>query len=125
MIYKTNKTKEFFTPERCHIIEILNDEVAPNMSIAQARVEPGVYTQLHALQGIDESYYILQGKGEIEIGHKSFGIVKTGDVVFIPKDKSQRIKNIGDEDLIFLCICVKRFTEKCYLDLENDTLLPN
>ena len=119
MIFKTIKEQEFFTTERCHIIEILNEDVSTKMSIAQARVEPNVQTQLHALKGIDESYYILKGKGEMEIDGNILGIVEVGDVIFIPKGESQRIKNIGDEDLVFLCICSERFQENKYLDLEK------
>ena len=32
---------EFFTEERCHILELANDATDPELSIARARVEPG------------------------------------------------------------------------------------
>ena len=57
MIYKTIAENEFLTHERCSIIEILNTDTVKDISIAQARVKPGITTELHSLYG-DEFYYI-------------------------------------------------------------------
>ena len=40
---------EFATDERCLITELLNDPACPEVSLALARVAPGVTTRLHAL----------------------------------------------------------------------------
>ena len=117
-IFKTNKAAEFPTGERCHIIEILSQSANKPFSIARARVEPGVTTQLHALEGIDEAYYILSGKAQVEIDGLSQGILNEGDIVSIPKNLSQRVTNIGENDLIFLCICSPPFEESKYRNLE-------
>lgn len=45
---------EFYTDERCHIVEIHQRSDDEACSIARARVLTGVTTQLHTLQGIDE-----------------------------------------------------------------------
>ena len=37
-----------------------------------------------------------------------------GDVVLIPSGVRQRVTNIGDEDLVFLCVCTPRFFPECY-----------
>ena len=42
MYFKTDLSTEFYTEERCSIIEILNTKEIQNVSIAQARVEPQV-----------------------------------------------------------------------------------
>lgn len=55
MIYKTNAENEFYTDERCFIIEILNNTDIENISFAQARVKPQITTQLHCLD-VDEYY---------------------------------------------------------------------
>jgi len=39
------------------------------------------------------------------------------DVVDIPADAAQRIKNTGTEDLLFLAICTPAFRERDYVDL--------
>lgn len=118
-IFHTASSKEFFTPERCHITEVMNPIENITFSIAQARVEPGVVTQLHALKETDEAYYILSGEGEMEVDGKILGKVKSGDVIWIPKEKSQRIKNVGMDDLIFLCICSPKFKVDVYENLEH------
>ena len=109
---------EFWTPERCFIQEILNDPSHPNSSLAVARVPPGVTTQLHRLNGTEETYIIKRGDGVLEIdGEKSE--LQLGDAIIIPAGASQKISNIGDEDLEFFCLCTPRFLPECYEDLED------
>ena len=40
--------------------------------------------------------------------------VGPGDIVLIPAGTPQRIRNPGDEDLVFYCICTPRFDESDY-----------
>lgn len=109
---------EQMTPERCHIIEIMNDQDNKDISIARARVEPGVQTQLHALNDTDELYYILHGTGRIFLGtHQAE--VSEGDCIRIRPGQSQSIVNEGKEDLIFLCICRPAFSSANYKNLET------
>ena len=41
MYYTTDKSKEFYTDEKCHIIEMLNTPEIENVSVSRARVVPG------------------------------------------------------------------------------------
>jgi mannose-6-phosphate isomerase-like protein (cupin superfamily) len=110
--------KEFWTPERCYITELVNSEKCPDVSLAIARIEPGVSTQLHSLSGIEEVYVICSGSGIIEID----GIeqqLAVGDQAIVPASAAQRIANIGTEDLICYCLCRPRFVPGCYVDLET------
>ena len=109
---------EYYTEERCYIQEIINRPALEGVSIAKARVEPGVHTALHKLKETDELYYILEGQGQIEVDQVMLGQVKEGDSVLIRKGQSQRILNIGEQDLIFLCICQPRFRPEAYIHLE-------
>ncbi|MCK5345913.1 MAG: cupin domain-containing protein [Candidatus Heimdallarchaeota archaeon] len=113
-----NAADEFYTPERCYITELSNTPDDPDVSIAQARVKPGVTTQWHRLKGITERYYIISGAGLVEIGDLVPQKVSEGDVVVIPALCRQRITNTGSSDLIFLAVCSPRFTEDAYEDLE-------
>jgi len=119
MITKFKPETEFATGERCHIVEMFNPPNDAACSIARARVEPGVTTQLHSLRGVTERYVILAGEGEVEIGDQSGGKVTPLDVVRIPAGISQRITNTGKSDLVFLCICSPRFTPDVYVNLEE------
>jgi mannose-6-phosphate isomerase-like protein (cupin superfamily) len=107
-------SQEFPIPEGCHILELSNSADDPELSIARARVAPGVTTQWHRLKGTTERYVILQGKGLVEVGDLPAQAVKSGDVVIIPPECPQRISNSGKEDLIFLALCTPRFTEVYY-----------
>ncbi|MEO6613411.1 MAG: cupin domain-containing protein [Chitinophagaceae bacterium] len=108
-IVKGKMLTEFPTPENCFITEIQNSTAYPGLSLAKARVNTGLRTELHILKDTDEMYYILSGTGEMEVGGELVGLVEPGDLVFIPRNISQRIKNTGDNDLLFLCICSPRF----------------
>lgn len=107
------------TPERCSITELLNVPEDPMCSLARARVEPGVTTQLHALRGVGERYVILEGSGRVEINGLPGIEVRPLMVVHIPADASQRITNTGTADLVFLCVCTPRFRPECYENLER------
>ena len=53
-IRRADPAKEFATQENCFILELANDTGDPDVSIAQARVRPGVSTTWHRLEGIVE-----------------------------------------------------------------------
>ena len=110
---------EFYISERCFITEISNHEADPDVSIARARVEPGVTTLWHRLKGTAERYVVISGKGLVEVGDLPARELRSGDMVFIPPMCRQRITNSGPEDLIFLAICSPRFTESCYEALDE------
>lgn len=117
-IFKYRPDIERYTPERCHIVAVYNHEGDENCSIARARVEPGVTTQLHALQGTAERYVILEGEGSVEVEGDVPAVVRPLDIVYIPAEASQRITNTGKTDLIFLCVCTPRFRPEIYENRE-------
>ncbi|NEV61195.1 cupin domain-containing protein [Thiorhodococcus minor] len=104
--------------EGCFILESWNSPDDPAVSIARARVEPGVTTRLHRLAGIVERYLILTGQGVLEVGGRPPREVGVGDVVYIPAGCSQRIRNPGEWDLVFLAICSPRFEQSAYRDID-------
>ena len=116
-VRKTDASKEYFFREGCHILELSNSADDPDVSIARARVAPGVTTRRHCLHGITERYVILAGSGRVEIAGRAAEPVGPGDVVVIPPRCSQRIANIGAEDLVFLAVCTPRFVNDAYEDL--------
>ena len=109
---------EFETDERCHIQEIANDSGDELLSIARARVEPGITTAWHRLNGITERYIIICGQGRVEIDALEPVDVDPGDVVRIPAGSAQRITNTGAEDLVFYAICAPPFQQSHYVNLE-------
>jgi mannose-6-phosphate isomerase-like protein (cupin superfamily) len=118
-IKRFNPSTEFYTPEKCYIIEMSNSDDDPDASIARARVEPGVTTRWHRLVGITERYVILEGSALIEVGNLSTQELSVGDVVLIPPSCRQRITNSGKADLLFLAICTPRFRTEMYEDVDS------
>ena len=118
-IKKFDSTSEYFTDEGCYITEISNSDDDPDLSIARARVEPGVTTKLHKLIGTAERYVILQGEGLVALNSQTVKKVFTNDIVIIPENCPQQIKNCGAVDLIFLVVCSPRFTTSCYTESIN------
>ena len=118
-LWKQDLSKEFSTPERCHITETYNSSADESLSIARARVEPGVTTAWHHVEGTIERYIIVEGRGSVEIGNFPATAVGPGDVVVIPAGTRQRIANIGQTDLIFYCVCTPRFKTANYKSLET------
>ena len=55
--------QEYYTDEKCYITEVSNSPATPDLSIARARVEPGVTTCWHRLKDTTERYVILSGTG--------------------------------------------------------------
>ena len=118
VIKHQNLSNEFYTSEKCYITELSSTPDDPDVSIARAKVEPGVTTRWHRLKGTVERYYILNGTGRVEVGKLSPEEVKPGDIVLIPPMCRQRITNIGSEDLVFLAICTPRFSNDVYKEIE-------
>jgi len=110
--------QEYYTEERCHILEYHNTPDDPAISVARARVEPGITTKWHAVSGTEERYVVLEGRGYAEVGESGPQMLATGDHLLIPAGAPQRISNQGDSDLIFLCICTPRFEWDNYQSLE-------
>lgn len=108
---------EVYTVERCYITELLNEQAWPEVSLARARVRPGITTQRHALS-VAEWYVIESGSGLVSVGEAEPWEVAAGSVVTIPLGVAQRIENTGPDDLIFLCLCAPRFLQDCYTPLE-------
>ncbi|BBO75748.1 hypothetical protein DSCW_31650 [Desulfosarcina widdelii] len=118
-IRRAKPEDEYYFKEGCHILEMSNAPDDPEVSIARARVAPGVTTRLHRLDGITERYVILEGSGQVSLGGQAAQTVGPGDVVIIPPRCSQQIENSGTTDLLFLAICTPRFIPEAYEDMDE------
>jgi mannose-6-phosphate isomerase-like protein (cupin superfamily) len=115
-IIKADILHESFLPEGCFLFENWGAATTGDsqVSVARARVEPGVTTKRHHLEGIQEIYLITQGKGRVTIGDLEPTEVAAGDLVVIPAGVRQQIANIGETDLVFYCICTPSFVQSSY-----------
>ena len=118
-VLRADVSAEYYFEERCHITELSNSPLDPDLSVARARVEPGVSTRWHRLRDTAERYYIVSGTALVEIGGELAREVNAGDMVLIPPMCAQRITNTGATDLVFLAMCTPRFTPAAYEDIES------
>ena len=119
-IIRSKSLTEALTSEHCYIYE--NCVVTTgdhDVSVARARVKPGVATKAHHLEGTKEIYLIAKGEGRVCVGNMQPCEVREGDVVIIPAGTSQKIVNTGKTDLIFYCICTPSFSQDRYRDEET------
>ncbi|MBV5311383.1 cupin domain-containing protein [Chromatium okenii] len=114
IILRHDPSTEFFTAERCYITELSNSTTDEQLSIASARVAPGITTCWHSLADTVERYVIVSGQGVIEIGDLPPQHLTRFDVAIIPAGCKQRITNTGTIDLLFLALCTPRFLPDSY-----------
>jgi mannose-6-phosphate isomerase-like protein (cupin superfamily) len=114
-VFRPDPDDEYSTDERCFILELSNSEADEGLSVARARVEPGVTTAWHRVAATTERYVVLEGKGLVEVEGLGAEHVQTQDVVVIPPGARQRITNTGAGDLLFLALCTPRFRHSRYV----------
>ncbi len=119
VVLRPDPAREYYTEERCYILEMSNSAADEALSIARARVEPGVTTALHRVLDTVERYVILAGTGRVELESQPAETVSVGDVVLIPAGVEQRITNTGESDLVFLALCTPRFRATNYQHTES------
>jgi mannose-6-phosphate isomerase-like protein (cupin superfamily) len=110
--------QEYYFEEGCFINELSNEPADPAVSIARARVLPERITRWHYLRETTERYVIIAGSGLVETAQQLPAPVTAGDVVLIPPGVRQRIRNVGEDDLVFLAICSPRFHPHNYVDCD-------
>lgn len=87
------------------------------MSLAEAVVKDETKPHYHKVS--KEIYYILEGKGLMEIDGETEQVGKD-QAIIIPPGKTHRIKNIGERNLRILCFCNPSYEDEDTLIEEND-----
>ncbi len=103
-IRKRETQQPFTTKDGSTITSLLDSANAPvkNQSLAEALLPVGCSTQRHYHKESEEFYYVLGGRGRMEID----GEVETigpGDAVLIPAGAWHQIT--AEQELVFLCCC--------------------
>lgn len=96
---------EFTAGDNTKLREILHPDKADlnlRYSLAHAKLAPGKTSQLHSLK-TSEVYYILEGHGIMHIDNET-AEVGPSIAIYIPPYAKQCIENVGETDLVFLCI---------------------
>ncbi|MBI4840855.1 MAG: cupin domain-containing protein [candidate division NC10 bacterium] len=105
-IVNRDRSGPFITKDRSEIRSILDrtNSTATNQSLAEATLPSRAETDAHFHPRTEEIYYVLRGRGlmNLEGERRELG---PGDGVLIPPKTRHRIRNIGPEPLVFLCCC--------------------
>jgi mannose-6-phosphate isomerase-like protein (cupin superfamily) len=108
IVKKLKDLKEIVALDDTIIREMLNpkhDTTSLHLgySLAHATLPPKKTSLPHRFKSASEVYYILKGKGLMHIDDETER-VGLGDTIYIPPQGVQRIENVGDGNLEFLCI---------------------
>ena len=100
------EVEPYTTKDGSTIRELMHPQVHGNrnQSLAEAIVEPGAATRLHAHAVTEEIYHITAGSGVMVLGGEEFP-VGPGDTVCIPPGTPHRVRNTGATPLQILCAC--------------------
>ncbi|MDF2957313.1 MAG: Mannose-6-phosphate isomerase [Candidatus Alkanophagales archaeon MCA70_species_1] len=100
-VVRRDELKPFVTKDGSEIREFHRSE---NLSLAEASVPVGMRTRKHFHKTSEEIYFILEGRGVMEVeGERAE--VAAGQAIVIPPGKAHCIENVGDVPLRFLCHC--------------------
>jgi mannose-6-phosphate isomerase-like protein (cupin superfamily) len=118
-IQNLNRVQAFITKDGSEIRELLahRNSCIHNQTLAEARLHAGATTSPHRHVKTEEIYYILEGRGLMQIGDESAD-VGPGDAIAIPPGAIHQITNVGDGVLRFLCCCAPGYEH-------DDTVLEN
>jgi mannose-6-phosphate isomerase-like protein (cupin superfamily) len=100
----------FTTKDGSEIRELLahRNSAIRNQSLAEARLPPGASTAPHFHPRAEEIYYLLEGRGRMQI-EGDVRHVGPGDAIAIPPGLRHQITCVGNQTLRFLCCCAPAY----------------
>ena len=65
--------------------------------------EPGQVQKVHAHPGADKLYYVVEGRGEFEVGDEKQEL-GAGELLYVPEDVPHGVTNTGTERLAVMIV---------------------
>jgi mannose-6-phosphate isomerase-like protein (cupin superfamily) len=105
-IQNIDRVPAFITKDGSEIRELLahRNSCIHNQTLAEARLPQGGSTMAHRHLKTEEIYYILEGRGSMQV-NEEIKSVGQGDAIAIPPGSLHKIANTGTNTLKFLCCC--------------------
>ncbi len=109
----------YTTKDTSLICEIAHpsSSAARNQSLAEATLAPGRSTLAHFHARSEEIYYILRGQAQVSLDGAS-STCGAGTAIIIAPGAKHQIRNVGEEDLVFLCACAPPYTHEDTFECE-------
>lgn len=110
----------FTTKDGSEIRELLahRNSAIRNQSLAEARIPSGEATAAHYHPQAEEIYYLLEGRGRMQI-EDEIREVGPGDAIAIPPGQRHQITTISAEPLRFLCCCAPAYEHTDTIMVDN------
>lgn len=109
IVENLSSQKQFTTKDGSQIRSILDRANSPvkNQSLAEATLPPVTSTERHYHRESEELYFILEGRGEMEIDGET-RVVGPGDAILIPPGAWHQIAAL--DEMRFLCCCAPPYS---------------
>jgi mannose-6-phosphate isomerase-like protein (cupin superfamily) len=102
---KMVKVEDIAAFQNPHCVEAKKLCDMPGASVIVMNLSPGQSLKKHTTP-VDVFFYILEGKGEIEIGEET-QVVEKDTLIESPKDIPHLLRNTGQEPFKFLVVKLK------------------
>jgi quercetin dioxygenase-like cupin family protein len=97
---KNVKSAQRFSAEKLQKINLFE---TANLFTDIYCLEPGQEQKIHAHQGADKIYFVLEGTGRFHVGGEEEDL-GTGQLVFAPADVEHGVRNASDERVVLLVV---------------------
>lgn len=104
-VFSTRETKRYRFPTHANLLVMDRAEAVASEAFITV-MEPGESPPLHQHPDTEQVFYVLSGRGRLEIGPdaRDMGPLEPGDLVRIPPGTLHRVPCVGDEPLRYLVI---------------------
>jgi mannose-6-phosphate isomerase-like protein (cupin superfamily) len=98
------------TPHGSEIRPLVDRTTSPitQCSLAEETLPPGLSVTPHRHEVLEEIYYVLSGRGVMQVGGERRE-VGAGDAVYIPRGLLHTLTNTGAEEMKILLVCGPAF----------------
>ena len=110
MIVNRNLARVLATPHGSEIRPLIDRTTSAitQCSLAEEVLPPGAVVTPHHHRQLEEIYYIVEGRGVMQVGEEERE-VGAGDAVYIPRGRRHTLKNTGTEPIKILLVCGPAF----------------
>ena len=107
VMHREEITEPLVTPSGEVIFELIGKAAGDpaNHSLAQIVIPSGKSSLPHYHELSQETYFILAGEGTMRVNDKEF-VLGPGQACHIEQGELHQINNQGEDDLVFLAVCV-------------------
>ncbi|MGE9292947.1 MAG: cupin domain-containing protein [Puniceicoccales bacterium] len=116
---KTRRLEPIHWPHGESIYELVGPRSAGTKihSLFRVEIKPGASSRPHYHPISEESFYVLEGRGRVELDG-DLGTIEPGDTILVRPGQHHQIWTLGDETLVMILTCVPAWhlSDMVYLD---------